>query len=408
MFSAIPIPMFGSADSTKSKKTIACSHPSRTFDRNVALMFDAVLQNLTVPLPDVSFLVNHLDEPRVVASGTEEGVVRTTFVETNLGHRPAFSTITKLCANDSLRTAPGQPTSGTRGFLFVTSLKSSMDLCQNPIYASQHGLFLSPTSLRLIEGLVPILSTGAPSTMGDILYPSPAYTVEDEFAYDAAHDVAWEDKRNNLYWAGSTTGGYAGEKTPWKSFHRQRFVALAQGRWDIYQYLREEEGVMQRVGSRFLNKRLFDVDFTRIFMCAVRECRDEKDYFRTKGWVNKDAALGSRLVFDIDGNGISGRYYKLLASKSAVLKQTIFREWHDDRLVPWVHYIPVSLGMEELPELVLWLTSTKLGQMRARDIADQGREWMERALRPVDRGIYLYRMLLELARLQDPEREALR
>jgi hypothetical protein len=160
------------------------------------------------------------------------------------------------------------------------------------------------------------------------------------------------------------------------------------------------------VASSFLNRKLYDVSFTNIFQCNRKACRDQRAYFDVKSWADKDKALQSRLVFDIDGNGISGRYYKLLASNSTPLKQTRLREWHDDRLVPWVHYVPVSQGMEELPELVLYLTSTKSGQRKAKEIADQGREWFSKAFRDIDLTIYMYRLLLELARIQDPNREA--
>ncbi|OAA60321.1 Lipopolysaccharide-modifying protein [Niveomyces insectorum RCEF 264] len=214
--------------------------------------------------------------------------------------------------------------------------------------------------------------------MGDILYPSPAY-MESEFQYDRALDVAWQKKRNNLYWAGSTTGGFA-VNDQWRNFHRQKFVSLAQNlERRPHVYLREQasDGVVRPVTSSFLNGRLFD-------------------------------ALRSRLVFDIDGNGISGRYYKLLASNSAPLKQTILHEWHDERLVPWVHYIPVSQSLDELPELVAFLTSSAsgAGQKLAKDVAEQGKDWYSKALREVDMAIYTYRLLLELARLQDPERPA--
>lgn len=160
------------------------------------------------------------------------------------------------------------------------------------------------------------------------------------------------------------------------------------------------------VKSSFLNSRLFDVAFTKIFQCERRQCRDQRGYFTVKSWADKDQPLRSRLVFDLDGNGISGRYYKLLASKSVPLKQTLLREWHDDRLMPWVHYIPVSQSMKELPELVSYLTSTEAGQKIAKEIAEQGREWFSKAFRDVDLSIYSYRLLLELARLQDPNRPA--
>jgi hypothetical protein len=62
--------------------------------------------------------------------------------------------------------------------------------------------------------------------------------------------------------------------------------------------------------------------------------------------------------------------------------------------------------MEELPELVTYLTSSESGQQIAREIAESGRDWYSKAFREVDMSIYTYRLLLELARLQDPERQA--
>jgi len=58
---------------------------------------------------------------------------------------------------------------------------------------------------------------------------------------------------------------------------------------------------------------------------------------------------------------------KLPTSRSAPLKQMLLREGHDGRLAAWVHYIPVSLGMEELPELVNWLTGSARGHAEGRD-----------------------------------------
>jgi hypothetical protein len=62
--------------------------------------------------------------------------------------------------------------------------------------------------------------------------------------------------------------------------------------------------------------------------------------------------------------------------------------------------------MEELPELVSFLTSNEKGQRIAREIAERGRDWYFKALREVDMSIYTYRLVLELARLQDPQSQA--
>lgn len=393
------------------RATTQCSHPHRTFDRHISLLFDHLLIDLHGTLPDLKFLVNHLDEPRVLIpppalQGGDDSYGKRQFKVTDMSRRPSWDAITKFCGSQQRdRSARAKHTVETFGLPFVTDPFSAKDLCRHPEYSTMHGLVMSPTSFSLIEGLVPVLSTGSLSTMGDVLFPSPAY-IESEFRYDETQDVDWDKKHNNLYWAGSTTGGFA-LGNQWRDYHRQRFVKLAQnlGKQQHY-YLRETGGVVSRMQSSFLNSRLFDVAFTKIFQCERKYCRDQSAYFNIKSWADKDQALRSRLVFDIDGNGISGRYYKLLASKSVPLKQTLFREWHDERLVPWVHYIPVSQGMEEVPELVFYLTSTEAGQHRAKEIAERGREWFSKAFRDVDLSIYTYRLMLELARLQDPEREA--
>ncbi|KAL7784079.1 glycosyltransferase family 90 protein [Trichoderma ceciliae] len=388
--------------------TTRCIHPNRIYDRHLEYQFDRLLQGLKGVLPDVRFLFNHFDEPRILIPtwGVEDARNHSQLNVRNMSRQPIWDEITKSCASEkTYKRAKMRAPVQLYDLPFVADRFSDIDLCEHPEYHNMHGLFISPVSFSLVEGFVPALSTGSPSTMGDILFPSPAY-IELEFTYDNAREISWDEKRNNLYWAGSTTGGFASDAN-WASYHRQRFVKLAQNiERQPHYYLRETGGIIQRVASSFLNGRLFDVAFTRIFQCKGRNCRDQKRYFKVGGWADKDKALRSRLVFDLDGNGISGRYYKLLASKSAPLKQTLLREWHDDRLVPWVHYIPVSQNLEELPELVFYLTSTESGQRRAREIAEQGRDWFFKALREADMAVYTYRLLLELARLQDPNREA--
>ncbi|KAI4282502.1 MAG: hypothetical protein L6R35_005396 [Caloplaca aegaea] len=386
-----------------------CRHHHRRFDRHVQRLFESLVGEVRGDLPDLKVLVNHLDEPRVLFPPQPKEVKQhghRLLNVTNMSRQPVWDSITRYCpAQESRRGAGIKDPVATFGLPFVTDAFAAMSLCRHPEYSALHGLFMSPMSFRLLEGLVPILSTGSLSTMDDIIYPSPAYA-EAEFQYVDIHDVEWDNKRNNLYWAGSTTGGFVSDDK-WRQYHRQRFVKLGQNmEKQKHDYLRERNGVISRVKSSFLNSRSFDVAFTKVFQCERRFCRDQRAFFAVKPWADKDQALRSRLVFDLDGNGISGRYNKLLSSKSVPLKQTLLREWHDERLVPWLHYIPVSQGMEELPELVSYLTSTRRGQRRAKEVAEHGRDWSSKALREIDRKIYTYRLLLELARLQDPERRA--
>ncbi|KAI8946105.1 hypothetical protein F4801DRAFT_583754 [Xylaria longipes] len=381
-----------------------CSHHGRENDRNNAHLFDRITSKIPWSL-DLKFLLNHLDEPTVIIPPSSQQANKPRI--SNVAGNSGWEALTKYCSSRKIETTTQRRSPiETYGLPFVTDRKSSMDVCEHAEYGNIHGLLAAPESLRLTEGLVPVLSTGAPSTMGDLLYPSSAYIEEDRFRYHDDHDIDWDKKNNNLYWAGSTTGGH-GRTAQWQHLHRQRFVELAQHLTNrpLY-YLQERNGVIARVRSLFLDGRLYDVAFANVLQCDTKSCKEQRQYFKRKPWASGDRPFLSRLVFDLDGNGISGRYYKLLASKSAPLKQTLFREWHDDRLIPWVHYIPVSQSLEELPELVFYLTSTESGQERAREIAEQGQQWFFQAFREIDIVIYFYRFLLELARLQDPDRPA--
>jgi hypothetical protein len=223
----------------------------------------------------------------------------------------------------------------------------------------------------------------------------------------------WDNKTAGLYWAGSTTGSFqqAGDQG-WKQDHRQRLVGVTNNlEQKPHMYLRRRGGsaVWERHNSDTLNQSLYNVYFTSIVQCADPTTEKTiRAYFDIHDVEPRREAFRYTLTFDLDGNGHSGRYYRLLNSRSLPLKQTVFREWHDERLQPWQHYVPISLSLEDLPEVVRYLVDEEEGQQMAAQMAERGREWSLRALRPVDQAIYLFRLMIELSRLQDPSRSASR
>lgn len=381
-----------------------CTHPTRTNDRNIGISFNEMLGTVRGILPDSEFLINHLDEPRMIfppatLSDRLEKQQNTTI--SDLSEKSTWENLTAFCPS----TLGHEYTFGQPRPSLLVNRTSAMNICQHPEYQHMHGLFTSPTSFKLINGTVPVLSTGAPSTMGDVLFPSPAY-METQFKYEAFNDIEWGRKRNKLYWAGSTTGGYASDETQWQHLHRQRFIARTQSIHNSDSVRGQQSGMFTNIKSFFNKPNLFDVAFTSISQCAAAQCASQAAFFSTKTMAHKDHAFQSTLAFDLDGNGISGRFYKLLASRSVPFKQTILREWHNDRLMPWVHYVPVTLGMDELEDLVSFFTGSSAGRKRAQEIADAGREWYFKGLRGEDRSVYVFRLLLEVARLRDPTRLA--
>ena len=70
-----------------------------------------------------------------------------------------------------------------------------------------------------------------------------------------------------------------------------------------------------------------------------------------------------------------------------------------------MHYVPITLGMKELPETLRFLAETPEGQVIAKEIAEAGREWVGKAWRVVDMRMATFRILLEYARLYGVERD---
>jgi hypothetical protein len=369
-------------------------------------------------LPEMDILINEMDEPRVLITGND-GLLNThdnkdLFDWIDLSHQHTWDRIIAEChgevSSSATRPAIAVPEPDTGGLQLSTNKSDALDLCHHPEYSNMHGFWRSPASFSAIRVKVPILSPAVLSTMGDIPFPAAAY-LNPAFSYNASEDMPWENKTYGVYWAGSTTGSFqeaAGQA--WKQDHRQRFVSFANNLEPReHTYLSRSSGskTWQKRTSSVLDQSLYAVHFTDIVQYADEATNDTiRKYFQIHEKEHREEAFKYTLTFDLDGNGHSGRFYRLLNSFSLPLKQTVFREWHDERLQPWLHYVPISLGMEDLPEVVRYLADEEEGREVAALLAERGRQWSLRALRPVDQAIYVFRLMLELARLQDPGRPA--
>lgn len=379
-------------------------------------------------LPDMDLVFNSLDEPRILVPyanidaalhgkvedeqpvDREKQVVQP-FKFLDLGHQAWWDLSTTACPVDSpsrqgVFHGRDDERLGPRGTIkFVSNVTLATDVCHNSDYATRHSFFTSPASLVFTDRMVPIFSQAKPSNWFDLLYPSPYYP-DRMGEYDPVADVDWTAKNNVLYWAGSSTGG-AISRDNWRQQHRMRFVDLVSvDPQRQAQYLQQEVGEWREFnGTISLISKNVDVKLTGAVQCMEDDnCEDLKKHVGIKPGEPVSRSYESKLVMDVDGNSFSGRFWRLLRSKSAILKQAMFKEWHDDWVIPWVHYVPVSIGMSELPETVRWLLQTEDGDRRARAIAEQGSAWSQRALRKKDVEMVWFRMLLEYGRLVSDDR----
>ncbi|EOA85966.1 glycosyltransferase family 90 protein [Exserohilum turcica Et28A] len=366
----------------------------------IANDFGNLLKEVSQDIPDVDFLLNLLDEPRIIptpqiiATGDAS---KPRFFKAN--HLPIWNHTIGFCVQDPLSQKPY--TTYDFKIPLVRDWYREKDVCLHPEFALTHGFFSSPMTAILTNTHLPILSQAVPTSFGDIVYPSTWYADKmDQGDYDDERDPPWDQKAKKLYWAGSTTGSYSWNGS-WRHSHRQRFVKLVQTLNSTnYTYLRESKpGHWVSYQAIEDHNSLFDVKFTDVIQCDLVDCKEQNQFFTVGEREAQIQQFHAQFAFDIDGNSFSGRFYTLLQSRSVVLKQSVFREWHDERLVPWVHFIPISLSMDELPEIMRYMTAHDDGKKRAREIAEAGREWHGKVLRKEDFTIYLYRLMLELARV---------
>ena len=395
-------------------------------------------------LPDMKIAINTLDEPRVVVPNDmlqylnsrpqlpESWSIKPKYnlpKFIDIRHQKTWDYATHSCDMKSPSRSSRWGDYMEQGLLFVTNASANTDLCSHPELEQQHGLFYSPESFWLTTSMVPIFSQGRPTTFSDILYPSPYYvpTLND---YKAENDVPYAEKGNKLYWAGGTTGGQISPST-WRKILRTRFAALVADKDKSHKVLllTDRAAVPSTTSQDAARKPVADWKFYRDTMSTMKDlfhvsitsivqCNDEgtsdwcspeslDQYFDVGDGESFDEALKYKLLMDLDGNGFSGRYYRLLKSNSCVLKSTLYREWHDDYLIPWVHYVPISIGLEELGETVRFLTTDPRGHAVGERIAKQGQAWANAVLRKEDMGLVMVRILMEMGRLLDDRRDKL-
>ena len=73
----------------------------------------------------------------------------------------------------------------------------------------------------------------------------------------------------------------------------------------------------------------------------------------------------------------------------------VFREWHEEWIKPWVHYIPLSLRGEEGLEAVRYFSGEEEGKSQGVRMAEAARDWAKKALRNDDFEVWFFRLLLE-------------
>lgn len=311
---------------------------------------------------------------------------------------------------------------------YVSNFTRSTDFCHQPDLQALEGIFISPLSIANTKQLFPLFGGSKLPTNNEILLPAPMYLDEknERFSGGEDHGGPWEEKEGGIVWRGVATGG-RNKPDNWRGFQRHRFIAMTNAtklsaaeswqtmpeNWALpsssYDIAAQQEG---RLGE--WAKGWSDTGFIDLMCPKKGNCNHTKPYFKISESKKMAEQYTKKFLPDIDGNSFSGRYRGFLLSTSVPIKSTIFREWHDSRLVPWVHFIPMDNRFGDffgIMEYFMGYDGGKDGLKRqghdkqAAKIASAGKEWAEKVLRTEDMQVYVLRLLLEYARVSDERRD---
>ncbi|KAH7249514.1 hypothetical protein MRS44_007197 [Fusarium solani] len=307
---------------------------------------------------------------------------------------------------------------------FVSNFTLSSDICHQPDLQGLNGLLINPISVSSTKVLFPMFGGSKLAINNEILLPPPIYWKgEERFTGGEDNDVDWKDKTSKVIWRGVATGG-RNKADNWRGFHRHRFVSMNNETKvssveaglavpenfvlpsEKYNLKAQSQG---RLGEWI--GEWSEVGFVDL-MCHPNNdegtCWYTDHYFKKVEGMKMHDQFDYKYLPDIDGNSFSGRYLGFLNSTSLPIKATLFREWHDSRLVPWVHFVPMDNRFQDfygIMEYFLGYKDISGHDKVAEKIALEGRDWAEKVLRKEDMQIYVLRLLLEYGRVIADDRD---
>ncbi|KAG9237790.1 hypothetical protein BJ875DRAFT_121298 [Amylocarpus encephaloides] len=301
---------------------------------------------------------------------------------------------------------------------FVSNWTLSGSLCHQPDLQNLHGVHLSPAAFKPTTKLFPIFSQSKVPTYADIIFPSP-WNYQDKVTYDASQDFTFSRKDNTLFWRGATSEGMSVHGT-WEGMQRQRFVHLVNftpksRALDLLLSPGQTHGYSHH--SVPLSQLQDAINISVAFVgepvrCRGLDCPIQNAEFNWASQMDFQEHWQYKYLFDLDGAGFSGRFLPFLQSESLVFRAASFRQWFDERLTAWKHFVPVDPRLHDVWGMLAFFGG--VGKEReghhdveAERIAGEGRQWAGRVLGKVDMEVYMFRLLLEWGRIVDDRRENL-
>ncbi|WVQ78070.1 hypothetical protein IAT38_000151 [Cryptococcus sp. DSM 104549] len=288
---------------------------------------------------------------------------------------------------------------------FIGDFEKSADYCANPDLMSLHHILIR-SRLRGAQELVPTVSQCRTKWNSDIV------GVPLDGVYEKVLETAWEDKDiRKIFWRGRATGIFHEKAVPWRSSQRERLHTFAANVSGTVPLLLPN-GTVQDWGKEDLTERWLDIGLVGgPILCSAEDgsCDDMAREIDFKGVVKKEDIHKYRYSIDVDGNGWSSRFRRLLSGNTVVLKSTVYPEWFHTMLIPWYHYVPVKLDYSDVFDIVSFFEGSPDGSVAGNDhlaksIAANALQFTQEKWRPEDMQSFMYLLILEYWRMMSDDR----
>jgi hypothetical protein len=190
-----------------------------------------------------------------------------------------------------------------------------------------------------IEPLVPLFTFAKTTAQADILVTP----LEQYSSTYIGYDPDWKLKtKNKLLWRGSTTGVEFNGDFDWRNSQRSRLHFMTNQKSGTRKVLAPTQTGQHGLDwieldlGKF-NEKYMDASFSGgPVQCDEATCKIMEEEIEFKPTMGLDESYQYKYLIDVDGNGWSGRFHRLMSTKSVVFKSTIFPEWYGSRIMPWV------------------------------------------------------------------------
>jgi hypothetical protein len=325
---------------------------------------------------------------------------------------------------------------------YVKHWTQATDVCHHPHLQGLHSALVSPVNMAIATKLFPLFGSVKIGMGNEILLPGA-----EDWNTTRSRDgeaIEWDEEENKLYWRGESTRAREPQRY-WRRFQRERAMSMLNAS-HVGEAVNEMlSGNLSKTGVALARNFILvpanpyalksqndgksaewvntwaNAAFTTLDCANTDDEQDgcEKYFSFTSPYQAKEEAK-ARFAISLDDKSLTGH----LRNGKVTLRTSVYRQWYDARLVPWLHYIPLDSTLVDLYGVMEFfvgyhtkekvdggndarLSNRFAHEEEAHRIAEGSKDWANKVLRREDMLIYVYRLLLEYARVVDDRRDRL-